>query len=95
MDFVSWILAANNARLLPAPLRSRVRVVAVRVPNRPELLAFAGRELARRGIAEDALDTVERLIGAYPEAYERLSLRTVLRIIGDLAAITQMAEVQH
>ncbi|EYD74830.1 hypothetical protein Rumeso_03597 [Rubellimicrobium mesophilum DSM 19309] len=95
ISYVNWILTANDTRGLPAPLRSRLRLVAVRSPTHRELMAFAARELARRGLAEDALDTVETLVRAYPEGDERLSLRTVVRIVDDLAAIAETMEVQH
>jgi hypothetical protein len=38
---------------------------------------------------------VERLIRAYPEDDQRLNLRTVIRILDDLAAIADTTEVQH
>ena len=95
MDRICWLVAANDTRSLPPPLRSRLRIVAVRGPTRGELLAFAARELARRGLNEDALDAVERLIRAYPEDDQRLNLRTVIRILDDLAAIADTTEVQH
>lgn len=92
---MNWLLAANDVRQLPPPLRSRLRVVAVRGPTHAELMAFAGRELARRGVDEGALDTVERLIRAYPQNDERLNLRTVIRIVDDLATLAETTEVQH
>jgi len=95
LSHLNWILMSNEAHLLPAPLRSRLRIVSVRGPTRPEMRAFAAREIARRGLDEDTLDTVEALIRAYPEADEQLSLRTLLRIIDDLAAIAHTTEVQH
>jgi len=95
MSHANWILAGNDARQLSAPLRSRLRVVPVRGPTYQELLSFAARELARRGLDEGALDTVERLIRAYPEDDERLNLRSVIRIIEDLTAIAETVEVRH
>ena len=95
MDRICWLLATNCASRLPAPLRSRLRIVVARRPTQQEMLAFAARELARRGLDEAALDTVERLVRAYPEGDARLSLRTVVRIVEDLAAISTTAEVTH
>ena len=76
-------------------MRSRLRIVVARGPTHKELLAFAARELARRGLDEGALDTMERLVRAYPEGDERLNLRTLICILDDLAAITLSAEVRH
>jgi hypothetical protein len=95
MSHVNWLLASNDAHHLPAPLRSRLRIVAARGPTRAELLAFAARELAWRGLDDGAVSAVERLVHAYPEGDERLSVRWVLRLIEDLALIGLTTEVQH
>ena len=95
MDRINWILASNDVRLLPAPLASRLRIVPVRGPTRAEMLAFAAREIARRGLDEEAVETVAALVGLYPEGDERLNLRTVVRLIEDLAALADMTEVRH
>jgi uncharacterized protein YcgI (DUF1989 family) len=95
MDRINWILAANDARHLPAPLASRLRIMPVRGPTRAEMLAFAAREIARRGLDEEVVETVAALVRVYPEGDERLNLRTVVRIIEDLVAIADTAEVQH
>jgi ATP-dependent Lon protease len=95
MSHVNWMLAANDARRLPAPLASRLRIVPVRAPTRPELLAFAAREVRRRGLDEDALEGIERVLALYPDGDGRLNLRTVLRLVEDLARLAQTTEVVH
>lgn len=95
MSHVNWLLASNDARMLPSPLRSRLRIVAVRGPTRAELLALAGREITRRGLDDGALSTVEALVHAYPEGDERLSVRWMMRLIENLDLIGQTTEVQH
>ncbi|MFN3955736.1 MAG: AAA family ATPase [Pararhodobacter sp.] len=84
MRHVNWILAANAIAPLPAPLRSRLRIVSVRGPNRAEMITFAARSLRQRGLPEDALVVLERLILTFPEGDPRLDLRRVLRMIEDI-----------
>ena len=84
MSHVNWILAANAVAHLPAPLRSRLRIVTVRGPNRAEMITFAAREVLQRGLPEDVLAVLERLILAFPEGDPRFDLRRVLRMIEDI-----------
>jgi hypothetical protein len=84
MSHVNWILAANAIAPLPAPLRSRLRIVEVRPPNRAEMVTFAAREVEQRDLPEDASAVLEQLILAFPEGYGRLDLRRVLRMVDDL-----------
>jgi hypothetical protein len=93
MSHVNWILAANRTDSLPAPLRSRLRILPVRGPNRAELRAFAARALRRRDLPEDALDGLDRLFAVFPPDDPRLDLRRVLRLIDDLAQIGRDAPI--
>lgn len=91
MRHVNWILAANAIAPLPAPLRSRLRIVPVRGPNRAEMITFAAGRLRQRGLPEDALAVLERLILTFPEGDPRLDLRRVLRMIEDIDQRSQDA----
>lgn len=51
-SWMNWLLVTNDMRSLPATLLSQLRVLAVRAPTRSECLAFARRELERRGLGE-------------------------------------------
>lgn len=84
MSWVIWVLTSNNARLLPEPLRSRCPPIQLEPLKAIELIGFARQQGKKRGFPEDCIELiVEVLLSAGKDA-ERLSLRSVLRLLDDL-----------
>ncbi|WP_435164803.1 AAA family ATPase [Falsirhodobacter sp. 1013] len=64
MSWISWILTANDAGLVPTPLRSRCRELRLRRLTTAELVAITLREQRRRGLSDPA---TEGIVGALQE----------------------------
>jgi hypothetical protein len=89
MSRVNWILASNDVSLIPAPLRSRTRLITIEAPTRLQLMQFAKRQVHKRGLGGDDLEVVGSILSVLPDDHADLCLRGVLRIIDDLAALAR------
>jgi hypothetical protein len=88
MSRVNWILASNEAWMVPPPLRTRARLISVDAPSRAQLMEFAGRQVVSRGMEHDDLEVIAAILSALPDDHLDLCLRGVLRIIEDLVALS-------
>jgi hypothetical protein len=82
MSHVNWVLAANTTRTIPVPLLSRCHVVHLDPMTRADMLEFAARRLEG-----DLLADVERLLTIIPDGHVKLNMRTLQRIMENVAAI--------
>jgi len=94
MSHICWIMTANDASSIPMPLRSRCRVIELAGLAEADLLKFVAFEAAQRGLGQDDIEVVARLIAAYPQDHSTLNLRVVARYLDDLEAMTR-APVHH
>ncbi|MGY6409439.1 MAG: AAA family ATPase [Alkalilacustris sp.] len=81
MSWISWVLAANSLRDLPAPLLSRCHVVPLRPLTTGDLRAFARRESGRRRLSEASTEAILATLTAVGPRSGAVSLRTVLRML--------------
>ena len=82
MSRISWILTANEAGTVPAPLLSRCQVVHISEPTVEQLMELAGREGARRGLSAANMDAVLTVIGRLVwEQDQSVSVRDVMRVL--------------
>lgn len=81
MSWISWILTANDASLLPTPLRSRVTIIELPALTTVQVIDFTLREGTRRNLSAPALDAA--LIALRWAATCKIvpSLRTALRVL--------------
>ncbi|MCE6968812.1 AAA family ATPase [Cereibacter sphaeroides] len=81
MSWISWVLASNDWRSLPAPLISRCPPIRLERPTVPHLKGFARHQGARRGLSEASVEAIcEALDRATARGYVP-DLRTVLRML--------------
>ena len=81
MSWVIWVLTSNDYRSLPVSLLSRCPPIHLSTLTLVEIVGFARREGARRGLSEASIETaVEILI--HPSLRDlRPSLRTAARLL--------------
>ncbi|WP_165937581.1 AAA family ATPase [Antarcticimicrobium sediminis] len=94
MSHICWIMTANVISSIPAPLRSRCRVIELNGLADEDLLKFVEHQAAQRNLGQEDVDVVARLISAYPPGHPALNLRVVARHLDDLEAVA-CAPVRH
>lgn len=87
---VNWILAANDADRISRPLLSRCRLVHIDPLSLEDLIEFAARQVAKRGMDEEVIEVVARILTSLPEDHVDYSLRGVLRVLDDIQALAKM-----
>lgn len=81
MSHISWVMTANDAHLISAPLLNRCTLIELDRVGLADLCNFARGEAERRGLSEVSAEViVETLVS--PEARRKvISLRSVIRMI--------------
>ncbi len=87
MSHVNWILTANLKDRLPDALRSRLRIVSVPPLTTHHLVQFAEREVLKRGLSNEIVEDILRLLSAYPDQHPLRNLRTVTKHLNDIEAL--------
>ncbi|MFT6091848.1 MAG: hypothetical protein ACJAWM_001662 [Sulfitobacter sp.] len=87
MSHVNWILTANLKDRIPGALRSRMRIVSVPALTTNQLLQFCEREVRKRGLSDEIVEDILRLLCAYPEQHPMRNLRTVAKHLDDIEAL--------
>lgn len=81
MSWVLWVLTANRADRLPAPLLNRCPPIRLRNPTTSELAVFVQHESARRELSDAAVSALVEVI-EHPSLHMRPpSVRTAIRMI--------------
>ncbi|WP_343501772.1 MULTISPECIES: AAA family ATPase [Roseobacteraceae] len=88
MSWISWILTSNSLRTLPAPLLSRLEVLRLKGPAKSNLITFAEREAARRGLCDASVGAIREVITQVSEGHE-LDLRHVSRMLARAEAMAE------
>ncbi|WP_096785924.1 AAA family ATPase [Rhodobacter sp. CZR27] len=81
MGWIIWVLTCNDWRGLPEPLLSRCPPIRLDSPSRDHLVAFAGREGARRSLSDASIDAVCTAISWATVQGHRPDLRAVIRML--------------
>jgi len=87
MSHVNWILTANLKDRLPDALRSRMRIVSVPALTTEHLVQFAEQEVRKRGLSDEIVEDILRLLSAYPEQHPMRNLRTVTKHLDEIEAL--------
>ncbi|WP_271947826.1 AAA family ATPase [Ruegeria faecimaris] len=83
MSRINWLLTANDASVLPALLRSRVRAIHVDPPNKKQMLVFVKTELTRRALPEDCADQILTVVRDTKWS-SAASIRMVVRLLDEM-----------
>lgn len=94
LSWVIWVMTSNNWRLLPEPLLSRCPPIRLSSLTLEDLVGFARREGARRGLSSDGIEAIAEMLARSSDHSSRLSLRSVIRSL-DLAATLQNRPALH
>ncbi|WP_121633353.1 AAA family ATPase [Tropicibacter alexandrii] len=78
MRWISWVMTANGIEGLPAPLMSRCVLITLGDITVSDLIAFATREGARRGLEVASIDAISEAI---IQVKGGISLRDVVRML--------------
>ncbi|ASP20384.1 Lon protease [Antarctobacter heliothermus] len=81
MSWIGWVLTSNNFRDLPTPLLSRCPPIRLSALSLEDLVGFALRESHRRGLSQASSEAIQETLLRLSPQTERLSLRTVIRMI--------------
>ena len=81
MSGIGWVMTANSRRGLPEPLLSRCPPLVLPSLTLSNLIAFAEREGAARGLTAPALDAVIETLHRQRDRENALSLRAVQRML--------------
>jgi ATP-dependent Lon protease len=81
MSWVIWVLTSNDWRGLPEPLLSRCPPIGLPEITRADLVAFARRVGARRGLSEASIEAIVEALEHPANRTRRLSLRSVIRML--------------
>ncbi|WP_237061578.1 AAA family ATPase [Loktanella sp. M215] len=81
MSWISWILTANDASRLPAPLRSRVTIIDLPALTIAQVIDFTMKEGARRNLSAPSLDAAMIALQRAATCQTAPSLRTALRAL--------------
>ncbi|AML51074.1 AAA family ATPase [Falsihalocynthiibacter arcticus] len=82
MSHISWVLTANDASRIPAPLLSRCVVINLPKISCAQLQRFAVRKADELGLTKASADAIEQVIGnEMQKANANTSLRDVVRIL--------------
>ncbi|WP_084864043.1 AAA family ATPase [Salibaculum halophilum] len=81
MSGIGWIMTANSRRGLPEPLLSRCPPLVLQPLTLSDLIGFAQREGAARGLTAPALDAIIETLQHHRDRADALSLRVVQRML--------------
>jgi len=81
MSGIGWIMTANSRRGLPEPLLSRCPPLVLPPLTLSDLIGFAEREGAARGLTAPALDAIIETLQHHRDRADALSLRVVQRML--------------
>nr|WP_232520667.1 AAA family ATPase [Rhodobacter sp. CZR27] len=81
MRWVSWILASNDWRALPAHLISRCPPIRLERPTVPHLQQFARHQGTRRGLSETSIGAICEALGRAAARGYLPDLRAVIRML--------------
>lgn len=90
MSHVNWILTANLRDKIPDALRSRMRIVSVPALTTDHLIKYAEKQVSDRGLSDEIVEDILRLLSAYPEQHPMRNLRTVTKHLDDIEALCKM-----
>jgi len=90
MSHANWILTANLENKIPDALRSRMRIVALPALTKQHLIKFAERETNRRGLPNEIVEDILRLLSEYPDHHPMRNLRTVTKHINNIEALLKL-----
>ena len=91
MRWISWVMTANGVEGLPEPLISRCNLISLEKISVADLIAFAKREAARRGLEEASIDAVCEAITLVKGA---ISLRDVIRMLDRAEGLEKRPRLQ-
>ncbi|MTI03697.1 AAA family ATPase [Roseibium sp. RKSG952] len=83
MSRVNWLMTANDASVLPALIRSRIRTIHVDPPSEAHLATFIEKEIRRRSLPEDCVDQVTDAIHK-PVESKAVSVRFVVKLLDEV-----------
>ena len=86
VSWISWVMTSNSLSTLPAPFLNRLDILRLAGPGKSDLISFAEREGARRGLSGAALGAICEVIDHVAGEHE-LNLRHVSRML-DRARVT-------
>jgi hypothetical protein len=81
MSGIGWVMTANSRRGLPEPLLSRCPPLVLPALTLSDLIGFAQREGAARGLTTPALDAIIETLQQHRDRADALSLRVVQRML--------------
>lgn len=94
LGWINWIITVNDHKVLSAPLLSRCPPIHVPLPNREDLIRFAGREGPRRDLSDASIEAIGGALSwAIKKGYQP-DLRVVLRML-DLAEELETRPTLH
>lgn len=91
MGWVIWVLTSNDWRRLPEPLLGRCPPIRLADLSPADLIAFARREGAMRGLSEPSVEAITMTITRSCSAGRRINLRIVLRLLDRAASLEATA----
>lgn len=94
MSYVIWVLTSNDYRRLPEPLLSRCPPIRLSALSRDDLVSFAQREGARRGLLETSIEVITDALGQF-EHPGQITLRSVQRMLERGASLEAQACMLH
>ena len=74
---------------IPEALRSRMRVVPVAALTTAHLVYFAKKMVRKRGLPDEVVEDVLRLLSAYPEMHPKRNLRTVTKHLNEIEVLSK------
>lgn len=83
MSHVNWILASNRADLMPEPLRTRLRIVSLPGMRHIDLNLASLRQCRLRGLSDQAVEDIARVLSVIPPGHSSLNMRTLSRLLDD------------
>lgn len=94
MSWIIWVLTANDWRQLPEPLLSRCPPIQLEGPSHPQLLAFARRQSAKRGLTEASIDAICAALDWAQAQGHRADLRRTIRLLENAERLQRRPPLQ-
>lgn len=94
MSWIIWVLTANDWRQLPEPLLSRCPPIQLEGPTHPQLLAFARRQSAKRGLTEAPIDAICAALDWAQARGHRADLRQTIRLLENAERLQRRPSLQ-
>ncbi|MDD9739186.1 AAA family ATPase [Marinovum sp. SP66] len=88
MSWLGWVLTSNSVANLSSPLLSRCRVLRLPPIDLAQLLAFAEREAAQRGLSPISIEAIVQTLRRLHDRGRTIDLRTVSKRL-DLAEMLE------